>query len=278
MAQEYWFLYTSFADGLTAVDEQDHCRFYHIAQGEESLLIDSGLGLTQELSNRLFADLGVGKQPVVLNTHLHCDHIGMNHLASKVIISRSDWDMFSQGIMFTLRNYFEIFGEDMLWPSGFSKHDLEAKNWQPSDFMMSGDIYIHGAWKLECLTLPGHTAGHNIYFDRNKKVIFLGDLIYDGAIYLHMYDSNAKKYRESLAVLLSLIDDLGDDVLLLSSHNSLPLEVGFVGKLKFFMDEILDRQIQPVGRGEKSESFDGSLLFKKNNMTIYVRAKEYHSL
>src|SRR5690348_3795825 len=98
MSANRWFTVTNLGDGVWSISERlregtDVKSF--LVEGERDVaVIDTGTGvpgfyeLVRELSD---------KQPIVLQTHGHWDHIGAAHRFERVLIHPADADMLRAG-------------------------------------------------------------------------------------------------------------------------------------------------------------------------------------
>lgn len=160
---------------------------YVILDGERSLVIDTGFrkeecrkALTEGL-----AELGVDMNKAdIFLTHLHADHTGLaQELAgpdSKIYISRPDGTLLRR----SLTEGYDRTGEYRSF--GFSEEELSHLDESPSNryrqsemsdftYIADGDILEYGGRRLQVISTPGHTPGHVCLYDKDNKIMFLGD-------------------------------------------------------------------------------------------------------
>jgi glyoxylase-like metal-dependent hydrolase (beta-lactamase superfamily II) len=126
---------------LKALSGSPYCCICYALEGPDgTLLIDSGDG-----------SIYFGFQPTVtILTHNHCDH--------------------TQGVEKKWKNVF------------IHKHDFEKTNFSyiPDKVTeLPFDKLKWGNWELEIIHSPGHTKGSICLYDRNRKVLFSGDTLFN---------------------------------------------------------------------------------------------------
>ncbi len=272
-----WYLVREIVGDIFWVNEPGHVSFYVFRSNNKGLMIDSGLGLTTKIGKGLLKFLGI-TELVVYCTHSHCDHIGLNHLAKKVIIGRREWEKYiEQNESDQLRHYYNLLKSEKEWPRG----EIELHNtnlWSPSEFISEGDRFEFGRWKFQTLEVPGHTCDSVIFYEEVNNLLFLGDLIYSGTLYFHFRDSNFSKYEKSLDKLLQFINSCQGNVSLWPAHNQIPLAPPFLKDVKEVISAIKSRVIEPASSWPKDEMFEEGLRFSKNDVKIVLRKDEYANI
>lgn len=205
----------------------------YIITGENNLLIDTGFNRPEceEALAEAFDELGINNTDVFI-THLHSDHCGLvSSFAEKtgtVYAGETDGEL----INFEAGNLYWRMLDDLFLKYGFPKADFGRNtdihpgrkycNEKKVNFtyVEEGDILKYGGYELEAVLTPGHTPGHMCLYDRNRKILFCGDLILGNitpniCIELSM-ENPLKEYFDSLRKVGRL-----DVELLLSAHRSL---------------------------------------------------------
>jgi glyoxylase-like metal-dependent hydrolase (beta-lactamase superfamily II) len=185
----------------------------------------------------------------------------MNHLANKIYMHAEEWEKYlSQHEVAQVTQYHALFsGPEVPWPKGVHPRTA-APEWSPSELFNKDqqDIRI-GPWLLKATRLPGHTRGHMVYHETKNSFYFAGDLIYDGAIYLHLADSSLSEYivsLERLNEMLTRSKDLNVKPTLFPSHNTIPLDDGYVPLTLQFARDVSASKIAPtVEKTWKKDSF-----------------------
>lgn len=160
---------------------------YVILGDKRSLVIDTGFrkeecrkALTEGL-----AELGVDMNKAdIFLTHLHSDHTGLaqelSSPDSQIYISRPD----GMRLRHSLIENSDPAGEYRSF--GFSEEELSHLDESPSNryrqnemsdftYIADGDILEYGGHKLQVISTPGHTPGHVCLYDKDNKIMFLGD-------------------------------------------------------------------------------------------------------
>ena len=73
-----------------------------------------------------------------------------------------------------------------------------------SGYLDEGDVVDLGNRHFQVLHLPGHSPGSIALYEHNTKILFSGDVIYDGELFDTVYHSDKVLYRESLSRLKTL--------------------------------------------------------------------------
>ena len=87
---------------------------------------------------------------------------------------------------------------------------------EPSVELRSGQILHLGEYEFEVRYTPGHTAGHVVFYCASEKIVFCGDVIFQGSI--GRTDLPGGDYQTLIDSIRSQILSLPDDVRLLSGH------------------------------------------------------------
>ena len=159
-------------DGTMQIEENG-VRSFLVPGSEKALLIDTGFG-TGDLKAvcRSLTDLPI----TLINTHADRDHLGCN----------------------------EQFGEAYMHADDFAR----AKRSLPEGFLLKpvqdGDVFDLGGRKLEVLHIPGHTPGSIALLDRDNRILFSGDSVQDGAIYMFGEGRDMEQFCGSMEKLLKL--------------------------------------------------------------------------
>ncbi|MBI4768632.1 MAG: MBL fold metallo-hydrolase [Deltaproteobacteria bacterium] len=187
---------------------------YVIKDPNRNLLIDTGfnrkecLEAMQDGLRELSVDLG---KTDIFITHLHADHFGLvSKLTGKscrVYFNRPEMELiesfegFHTMIEYAGRNGFP---EDQL-EAALSRHpaNLYGSDWLPELSLLDDrDTIDCGPYHLQCVSTPGHTAGHTCLYEADKKIFISGDHILDDItpnIQCWMDEQNPlKEYLESL--------------------------------------------------------------------------------
>ncbi|MEM4769193.1 MAG: MBL fold metallo-hydrolase [Saccharolobus sp.] len=186
----------------------DHVNAYLVKEGNESVLIDTGLP-TQELVLTEYLRK-YGNPDYVIITHYHPDHIGLVRLFknSKILIHEKEIEYLN----YILGNEYEREMKNYLTLNGFPESVVERMFKNVGRFrelikdvsfneVTEGDIVRVGSSEMRILWTPGHTIGH-ICIDYNNDILFCGDHILPNVTpnvsLLRIDDDPLRAYLESL--------------------------------------------------------------------------------
>lgn len=105
-------------------------------------------------------------------THGHLDHAGgameiARKLGIKIIGPHKDDDFWLSQIRASWEKYgYKGMGEDCI----------------PDTYLDDGDIVSFGRFSFEVVHCPGHTPGHIAFINKDLKLAFVGDLLFQGSI------------------------------------------------------------------------------------------------
>jgi glyoxylase-like metal-dependent hydrolase (beta-lactamase superfamily II) len=195
----------SFAHNVIRVQEADHreeVALYLVAGSRNVAVIDTGLG-SGDLST-LVRQL-VSARPLVLQTHLHWDHIGASWRFADVRTHPAElqarmagwpWDPPLDGPGPRSAGEASLIREPRPWGPGAA--------FRSTRHLLDGDRIDLGDRALEVFHTPGHSPGSVSFWDRDARAVFCGDLCYFGQMLLFVPASNLQDFRDSLRRLLRL--------------------------------------------------------------------------
>jgi glyoxylase-like metal-dependent hydrolase (beta-lactamase superfamily II) len=189
--------------------------------------IDTGWDLppsVQSMEDQL-AEIGARISDInqAIITHCHIDHLGMicrfKHSHNiQYFLPEKELDLMK--IRFTETDKFLPLTDQFLLDHGFPKNELT-----PPDFMLPmpvnlskilpdvlvyGDEVINvGKYTLKVINAPGHTQGHIVLYEPNKKLLFSGDMLLptintNAAMHVQHIQYPLQKYLNSLTTLRAL--------------------------------------------------------------------------
>lgn len=216
---------------------------YVIKSPERNLVIDTGFNrevcyeAMQEGLKYLEIDL---TRTDFLITHMHADHAGLvTRLAtetSKIYFSRIDSRVY-QGVgnWESMMDYAGIngFPADELIKALHNHPGFKYSPKKVPDLSLldDGDVIEVGAFKLKCLSTPGHTQGHICLYEEDKKIFFSGDhVLFDITPHIESWDYQVNALKD-------YIDSL-DRVRNFPAEIVLPGHRNFFTDLKARIDEI----------------------------------------
>ncbi len=153
--------------------EESSVRAFLVAGAQKALLIDSGYGTG---NIREVAESLTNLPLTLVNTHADRDHIGCNALFPEARMHPAEYDRYHRG----------------------NGAGLTAKPiWEGERIDLGGRV-------LEVLLIPGHTPGSIALLDREHRVLFGGDSVQAGVIYMFGPGRDIDAYIDSLTRLAAL--------------------------------------------------------------------------
>lgn len=169
---------------------------------KNAAIIDPG-GDVEKILNRVEA-LGLKVQGIFL-THGHLDHVGaavaLKEKLSAPILGPHEGDKF--------------------WLDNLPQQSLqfglfEAQAFAPDRWLKEGEKLPIGAMTFEVFHLPGHTPGHVGFVNREHKVAFTGDVLFQGSI--GRTDFPRGNHQELLDSIAEKLYPLGDEMIIIPGH------------------------------------------------------------
>lgn len=210
-----WFRTTETGEGIVAIDEPHvhpllRANTWLVRGRDRDLLVDSGLGVVP--LRPLVTDLLGGREPVVVLTHDHLDHMGGAHEFDTVWAHPAEAPERPRGSLHgpTLARLLGLAGEDLperlveRSPAGFDPGRYRLRPVTPAAPLHDGDRIDLGNRALQVLHLPGHSPGSIGLLDLDTRTLFSGDVIYDDVLLDDLDGGDRSAYADSLRRLLSL--------------------------------------------------------------------------
>ncbi|MCC6825036.1 MAG: MBL fold metallo-hydrolase [Acidobacteria bacterium ACB1] len=148
-------------------------------------------------------------------THAHLDHIGgVKALAdefpeSEILIHKDDEEL-----------YFALPQQPLR--IGFQPHQLTAMGLSydapplPTRYWQHGETYTVGELRFSVRHCPGHTPGHVVLAEIERKSVFVGDCLFLGSV--GRTDLPGGNHEQLIASINSQILSLDDETIVYSGH------------------------------------------------------------
>lgn len=209
----------------SACFEEVNC--YLIVGKEKCLLFDSGLGI----GNIKDVVAGITNLPVlVLNSHTHYDHINGNHLFDSIAGLNNDYSKINAKglshdafISFYKLAYLPSVSTISCIPADYSIHPFSVTR-----FVKDNDKIELGGITLEVLNTPGHTPDGICLLDRKDSLLFSGDILYKGTLFLHLPESDFTDFTNSITRLNTITASIKN---IMPAHGPVDLEASSVPRL-----------------------------------------------
>lgn len=219
-----WFTVKEVGDGVMLINEGTMDTVYLVTGTQRALLIDTGWGVGDLPSLvRSLTSLPV----TIVNTHGHPDHVSGDYQFDRVHIAEADRFLLEGCFTTDCRNWA---GGNIL--SSVLPTDFDITSWihrKPNDILSlsQGDCFDLGNRTLQVLSLPGHTPGGICLLDEDAKLLFTGDSILAGSIWMQLDESLPLGIFLKNLRQLSLLADKFDTILPAHGIHPLPKSVLF---------------------------------------------------
>lgn len=218
---------------------------YLVIGSKHSLLIDTGMGIgnIQKLVHHLLPSSTSLK---VINTHTHSDHTGDNWRFPGVL-SGVHSDFVQQNAKGSFEEAQNEIKSGMVWekylPEDFDRKTYRFRPFEISHFVKENDrIDLGQGQELQIISTPGHSPDSISLLDEKNRLLFVGDVFYQGPILLYRPETNLQDYLKSLeklAVHCSKVD------LLLPGHNIPNVESKLIIKAVNAMKDVMNGKSIP---------------------------------
>ncbi len=196
-------------------------RFFVLEGSEKALMIDSGMNVPDA---KAYGEKLSDKPLYLLNTHADRDHISGNGAFEKMYMNPAEEE-----------NYRAAGGTGEMVP------------------IVDGDILDLGDSPLAIIEIPGHTPGSVAILDINNRVLYSGDSVQDGNVFMFGKFRDMKKYIPSMEKLRTY-EERFDEIF--PSHGTLPVKKELISLLIEGATEIINGSVQ----GKEAEMFGNKFL------------------
>ncbi len=140
-------------------------------ENRECAIIDCGCYDNYEFNElKTFINENSLKPVILLNTHLHLDHVFGNRFVLKEYGLMTHASLEEEGNLVTATQHAEIFGLSMPEPPGIGTYLTDGQK------VEVGNISLH------CLFVPGHSSGSIAFYCEAGNFVFTGDALFAGSI------------------------------------------------------------------------------------------------
>ncbi|RIK46157.1 MAG: hypothetical protein DCC58_04160 [Chloroflexi bacterium] len=251
MSAPDWFSVIPATPRVTIIREplgDDDVKSYLVEGDDAVAVLDTGMGvgdfagLVRRLSSR---------PPIVLHSHSHWDHIGASHTFEQVLIHQAEADDLRRGVAFS--DYSSWFTPEFVaahpLPAEFDPATAGIPGCEPTGFLQHGDVIDLGGRRLEVFHTPGHSPGGITLLDRANRLLFPGDAVNYGPLYLFLDGCDLAAYRDMLNLLVELARDVDA---IYPSHDAWPMDPADVVVARDAYESVLagrpaDEQHPPQG-------------------------------
>jgi glyoxylase-like metal-dependent hydrolase (beta-lactamase superfamily II) len=217
-----WFDVEVIGPGVWSIAEPGHEEEVHsyLIEGERDVaVLDTGMGvgdfrgLVAELSDR---------EPLVVQSHAHWDHIGASAHFERVLVHPSEAQ--AMGRDFPNEQLRWWFRPETLrgipFPEGFDLDTAMIPGASVTGYLNHGDRIDLGARVIEIHHTPGHSPGGVTVYDERARLLFPADAVNLGPLYLFSGQADLAAYRHTLDILADLA---GRSDAVYPSHYDVPM-------------------------------------------------------
>lgn len=198
--------------GQAGLSHRCDSHVYLLDGGEETALIDAGVGLDTEAILKNVEDDGLDRRRLkeILITHSHSDHAAGARELREALGARVVASEVEAGFMRERNETIEE-GLRMAKKDGIYPEDFEYQYTPVDEIARDGGTVQVGKYVLRVIVVPGHSPGAACYLleQQDRRTLFTGDVVFlDGVIgLLNCPGNDLKDYRENIGKLAGLAID-----------------------------------------------------------------------
>lgn len=179
--------------------EETHC--YLLNGSRRSMLIDTGLGICNIYKEvRKLTDQHV----TAVATHIHWDHIGGHRYFPDFYVQREEVKWLSGEFPLTVEMIRKMVVDRCDLPEAYDVGTYELFQGKPTGILKDKEEIDLGGRLIEVLHTPGHSPGHMCFWEKERRYLFTGDLVYKGTLFANYPSTNPEDYLESLEKIAAL--------------------------------------------------------------------------
>lgn len=192
---------------------------YLIEGTERAVLIDTGLGVG---NIREYIDSLTSLPYIVLDSHVHIDHIGGSFLFDSVYINAKD-----SSLLNNLDR--EVKRRKSFIESNFQNGCVQENDYIPVrqiEFLNIEDknMFELGEITVESILTPGHTKGSLSFLLKEKRILITGDACNPFTLVFLDESTSIEEYQTSILKLLERADEY-DEVYISHTYHKVPKSV-----------------------------------------------------
>ncbi|XP_028605408.1 acyl-coenzyme A thioesterase MBLAC2 [Podarcis muralis] len=223
-----WFAHKSLGGGIYWIQERfyesgNRANIWLVRGSQRDVVIDTGLGLrslpdylrlagllgAEGDEKALLSPEGAAGRPrplLAVATHVHFDHAGGLHQFDEVAVHSAEARALRRGDNYETVTWLSD-SEVVRQPSpGWSARQFRVRPVQPTLVLQEGDVIHLGDRQLTVMHMPGHSRGSICLHDRERKILFSGDVVYDGSMIDWLPYSRINDYVTSCQRLIDLVN------------------------------------------------------------------------
>lgn len=256
-----WFDLEQVLPDVWRLNDGDLDTCYVLRGTERTGVIDTGMGIGDLAAQVSRVSLAPA---LVINTHVHPDHVSGNYQFDDVAIGAVEWEAARVWLEAAREPHGQEEGGasplDMMGlkrplppefdPSTYRPYRMGA----PTRLLAEGDVVRLGGFDLEVIVAPAHTPGGVCLLDRERRALFTGDTVLRGTVWLHL-DGSAEP-RTSVATYKKLAAFAGEVDHVLPAHGTAVLPGAFLTHMAEGAEAVLQGRVE--GRPMSTFAGDGT--------------------
>lgn len=139
-------------------------------------------------------------------------------------------------------------------------------------YMKEGDVFDLGDKRLEVITIPGHTPGSVVFFNRSERYVFTGDGIGSTLVWAHISTDPLTVYLSSVKKLEAMKDAV--DALYVGHHEqeTVKLTPQYITDMRIVTELVLEGSIESTPyqlgapNGRQASYGSATLVFNPDNL------------
>lgn len=239
-----WFTIDQFDENTYIISEYRHWEETHcyLLNGSEySLLIDTGLGI----GNIHDQVMELTDKPVIaVSTHIHWDHIGGHKFFPDFYTHVDELNWLNGEFPLTIDQIKSMVVDRCDLPEGYDVNKYEFFQGKPTRVLKDNDTINIGDRFVQVVHTPGHSPGHMCFWEKERRYLFTGDLVYKDTLFAYFPSTDPKAYLNSLERVSALPVKH-----VLPAHHSLNIQPEILGRMVEAFRHLKDEGNLVHGRG-----------------------------
>jgi glyoxylase-like metal-dependent hydrolase (beta-lactamase superfamily II) len=229
-----WFAIQRLREGVYLIAEPMHVNSYLIVGSRRAVLFDTGLGIAPI---RPYIEAITDRPLTVVNSHHHFDRVGGNAEFDDIAVHEQGVEHHHAGppawwlpaylrcveeVHEQYRTFeqldrctFNLLGPEMKMrplPPSFDPEKWTIDPPAPTHTLDEGDVLDLGGRALTVMHTPGHTPDSICLLDEDNRILFSGDTVDTGPLYVHLPGSNLATFTTTMRRMASDLKDSVDDI------------------------------------------------------------------
>lgn len=244
-----WFQVEEIGPRIWMIAEPWHAERVHsylIEGARDVAILDTGMGVGDFTG---VVDQLTDREPIVIQTHAHWDHIGASFAFERVLVHPAEAAPLRDGCdNGELRAWFtpDQVEVDRL-PDGFDLETFNIPGKTPTGELQDGQEIDLGERTIRIYHTPGHSPGSVSVIDEDSGYLFPADALNFGPIYLLGPEAGLEEFQATLERLSELADGAQA---IYPSHYDVPMQARDATSALRAYERVLAGEIEPHRENE----------------------------